>query len=233
MDKSNLESILRNIPHTSDTDGVLFLFHFPCPLVGGRETSHSLKRFRSCSTISSALVLQASTDSGTGQEFHYSHGCYLFSVHQERDPLAYLVMFLPGIFPKRVNCVHPGSSNAMSWFLCWKDIATNSRGYPVFYALKTNRPHLGGKKEASQASQGSFCHVFSLLSDLWACSLSKVSRKQHGFHCLCLRFPLFQVACHTWLIGRACLLREFAGSEGQIFIGALLPNDHSRVNTSE
>lgn len=183
MDKSNVESIPRNIPHTSDTDGVLFLFHFLCPLVVGRESSHSLKRFRSSSTISSALVLQASTDSpglhrpGTGQEFHYSHGCYLFSVHQERDHWAYLIMFLPCIFPKRLNCVHPGSSNAMSWFLCWKDIATNPRGYPVFYALKTNRPYLGEKKEASQASQGSFCHVFSLLSDLWACSLSKVSRK--------------------------------------------------------
>lgn len=141
----------------------------------------------------------------------------------------YLVMFLPGIFPKRLNCVHPGLGNAMSWFLCWKAIATSSGGYPVLHALKINRPHLGGKKEVSQASQGSSCHAFSLLSDLWACSLSKVSRKQHGFHYLCLRFPLVQVACHTWLMGYACLLREFAGSEGQIFIGALLPNDHPSV----
>lgn len=29
--KSNLESDPRNIPHTSDTDGVLILFSFLCP----------------------------------------------------------------------------------------------------------------------------------------------------------------------------------------------------------
>lgn len=93
--------------------------------------------------------------------------------------------------------------------------------------------HLGGREEASEAlpAMVSSCPLIAF----WPLGVRpfQAEQKTAWLPFLCLRFPRVHVAGHTWWIVRTCLWRKFAGSEGQIFTGALLPNDHPSVNTSE
>lgn len=77
-----------------------------------RNRTHNLKKDRSCSTISGALFLQATVESRTGHELKHNLCCYWlnFSVHVPH-PVP------PGIFPKRLSCVHPGLSHARALVL--------------------------------------------------------------------------------------------------------------------
>lgn len=130
---------------------------------------------RSFSTISSALVLQASQNLEQGANLITTTA----TVQLLCPPLSSAMPF-----PQRLDRVHPGLSHAVSVVLVLEGYCNELQGSHCACAWQTKEPDLRRKRETKGAARGGGAlPALSFLSHLWNCSPSKVSRKPSGFQC--------------------------------------------------